>query len=302
VKLLLLGANSQLGRALEDLLSQGNYDFDSVDSHGIDLPRKRDVIKLISRSKPDQVINVASYTNLLKAETDPEAARLCDIINTQGVSILAEVCEKLDIPLLHHSSSYVFDGQKVRPYEEDEATNPVCRYGLSKWYGERAIRDSLEKHTIVRTDWLFSTYRDRFFRLHIENCKENNGETQVMDHRFSPTAAEDAARVFLAITQQIDCEANAWGTYHYSALQPMTEEHFVENLLREASDYDADLKKLEDSITINITAAEPPYIANTTLNPKKLMETFGIKPRSRAADVTRVIRHIYGTPASSKVQ
>lgn len=293
MKLLILGSNSQLGRALEALLGSLGIGFHGVDGREIELPRKQDVIRLISRHKPDQVINVASYTNLVKAENDPEAAALCDIVNTQGVSVLAEVCSQLDIPLLHHSSSYVFDGQKLRPYEEDEATNPVCRYGLSKWYGERAIRDSWEKHVIVRTDWLFSTWRDNFFRQHIEACKANGGVTAVMNHRFSPTPASDAARVFVAIARQVDCQASVWGTYHYSALQPMTEEHFVETVLKEAMKHDPALASLADSISIKLKPVSLPYIANTTLASQKVMDTFGIKPRSRASELVRVIRNIY---------
>jgi dTDP-4-dehydrorhamnose reductase len=294
VKLLLLGSNSQLGRALEALLTSRGINFQSVGSQEVDLPRKQDVIRLISRYKPDQVINAASYTNLVKAEADPEAARLCDIINTQGVSVLAEVCSKLELPLIHHSSSYVFDGLKLRPYEEDEATNPIGRYGQSKWYGERAIRDMLAQHIIVRTDWLISVWRDRFFRQHLEECKATGGKTTVYEHRFSPTPADDVARVFLAIAQQLDCQARVWGTYHYSALQPMSEEHFVETLFKEAAKLDPEIAALSGKIKISTQPVERPYIANTTLNSAKLMDTFGIKPRSRAAEVTRILNNIYG--------
>ena len=294
MRLLVLGASSQLGCELGALLQQRGVDHEVVGSSGTELLKKQNVIRLLGRYKPDQVINVASYSNLSKAESDPEAAEQCDLINTQGVSTLAEVCEKLDIPLIHHSSSYVFDGQKLRPYEEEEQTNPVCRYGLSKWYGERAVRDILKHHVILRTDWMFSIHRNRFFRLHIEACKHNAGKTEVMRHRFSPTPAADVARVMLAIAQQVNCQADAWGTYHYSALQPMSEEHFVETLLREAVRYDPALAKLEAQFEIAVKEVEPPYIPNTTLNCQKIMETFGIKQRSRAAEVTRVLKALYG--------
>ena len=216
------------------------------------------------------------------------------MINAQGVSILAEVCQQLDIPLIHQSTSYVFDGQKLRPYEEDEKTNPVSRYGQSRWYGERSIRETHDKHIILRTDWMFSRHRNRFFKAHIDACKANKGKTEVMNHRFSPTPAEDVARVILAIARQVDCAAEAWGTYHYSSLQPMSEEHFVETILKEASEYDDELAKLDDKFEITINEVEPPYIPNTTVNSQKIMETFGIKQRSRAAAVTYLLKSLYG--------
>ena len=294
MRLLVLGSGSQLGRELAALLKQRGVAHQLVETRELELSRKQDIIRLIARYKPNQVINAASYSNLSKAEEDEEAANLCDLINTEGVSKLAEVCASLDLPLIHHSSSSVFDGEKSRPYEEEDETGPESRYGLSKWYGERAVRDTLDQHVIIRTDWLFSVYRDHFFRLHIDACKENQGHTEVMDHRFSPTSAADAARVFLAVAEQVDCQAKVWGTYHYCALQPMSEAQFVDAFLREAMDYDPVLKKLEDNIEVEVRPVEPPYIANTTLNCQKIMETFGIKQRSRSGEVSRVLKAIYG--------
>src|SRR5690606_35712357 len=136
MKLLVLGANSQLGFALTRLLQTQGVDFQALASTELDLLKQADVVKAVSRISPTQILNVASYSNLERAENDPEAARECDIVNTRCVSTLAEVCRHLNLPLLHHSSSFVFDGQKVHPYTEDDETNPVCRYGMSKWYGE----------------------------------------------------------------------------------------------------------------------------------------------------------------------
>lgn len=294
LKLLLLGTHSQLGQSLSTLLQESAVEHECFAFKQGKLPKRQEVIKAISRFKPGQVVNVASYSNLVAAESDPEAARQCDILNTEVVADLAVTCHKLDIPLLHHSSSYVFDGQKLRPYEEDDETNPVCRYGLSKWYGERAIRDSLEQHIILRTDWMFSPMRQQLFTKHLEACKQSGGRTEVMKHRFSPTPAVDVARVILAVAQQVDCNADVWGTYHYSALQPMSEEHFVENLLKEAAQYDPALAALEDKLEITVRELEPPYIANTTLGCEKIMEVFGIKQRSRAGEVTSILKALCG--------
>lgn len=204
------------------------------------------------------------------------------------------MCKHLNLPLLHHSTSFVFDGQKVHPYSESDETNPVCRYGMSKWYGERAIRDALPLHVILRTDWVFSRDRPNFFQMHIEACKRNHGKLEVMNHRFSPTPAADVARVFLAIARQVDCAAEAWGTYHYCALQAMSQENFVEQFLIEAGKYDPELAEVLPALQVTKLPVQPPYIANTVLSTQRIFETFGIKQRSRAGELTALLQQLYG--------
>lgn len=294
MRLLVLGANSQLGVALTRLLQTQGVEFQALATSELNLLKQADVVKAVIRISPTQIINVATYSNLEKAENDPEAARECDIVNTRGVSTLAEVCKHLNLPLLHHSSSFVFDGQKVHPYAESDETNPACRYGMSKWYGERAIRDALPLHIILRTDWIFSRDRPNFFQTHIEACKRSKGKHEVMNHRFSPTPASDVARVFLAIARQVDCVADVWGTYHYCALQPMSQEHFVEQFLHEAGKYDPELAAVLPQLQITKLPVHKPYIPNTVLSTQRIFETFGIKQRSRAGELTALLQQLYG--------
>ncbi len=294
MKLLVLGANSQLGASLTRLLQRQGMDFQALSTSELNLLKQAEVVKAISRFSPTQIVHVATYSNLEKAENDPEAARECDIVNSRGVSTLAEVCKHLNLPLLHHSTSFVFDGQKVHPYTEEDETNPVCRYGMSKWYGERAIRDALPLHVILRTDWLFSRDRPNFFQLHIETCKRNKGKHEVMNHRFSPTPAGDVARVLLAIARQVDCSADVWGTYHYCALQPMSQEHFVEQFLHEAGKYDPELAAVLPALQLTKLPVQKPYIPNTVLSTQRIFETFGIKQRSRAGELTALLEQLYG--------
>lgn len=293
MKLLVLGASSQLGLELTGLLAGRGIEYTAFASGEINLLKEMDVVRTLTRLAPDQVINAASYSNLEKAETDPEAAEECDQVNTRGVANLAEVCAHLNIPLIHHSTSYIFDGQKKMPYKEEDQPNPVSRYGMSKLFGENAIRETHPRHVIVRTDWMFSVHRNRFLVDHIDSCKRGGGRTQVMDHRFSPTPAEDVARVLLAIALQVDCQAEVWGTYHYCALQPLSEAQFVEYFLREAAGYDKALAQYDGQFKITVVPPEKPYIPNSVLNCHRIMETFGIKQRSRAAGVQKVLENLY---------
>jgi dTDP-4-dehydrorhamnose reductase len=301
VKLLVLGAESQLGTALTRVLQGQGVEHAVLATDELDLLKQMDLLKKVSRCSPTQVIHVTSSVNLVQAENDPDAANSFDVINTRGLSTLAEVCKHLNLPLLHHSSSYVFDGQKVHPYSETDETNPVCRYGQSKWYGERAIRDNLPSHVILRTDWMFSKERNKYFRDHIEACRQHDGKIAVMGNRLSPTPASDIARVLLAIAKQVDCAAEVWGTYHYCALQPMSQDHFVENFLNEAARYDAELAAAIKTLQITKLPVHLPYIPNSALNCQRIFETFGIKQRSRAGELSLLLQDIYGIEPEPEV-
>jgi dTDP-4-dehydrorhamnose reductase len=293
VKLLVVGGNSVVGAALQTLLVERGVEHKILKIDELRFPKKMEVAKAVSQYAPTQLINVASYSNLELAEKDSDAARLCDEQNSLIPAVLAEVCAHLALPLIHHSSSLVFDGQKVHPYSEDDGANPVCRYGRSKWYGERSIRDALPTHIILRTDWVFSEQDAGFFQKHIDTCKEHHGRLEVINHRFSPTPSADVARVLLSIAQQLDCAAEVWGTYHYCSQQPLTQEAFVEQFLQEAGQYDEELQKALTTLQIAKLPVRLPYIANTVLNVQKIFETFGIKARTRNADVTALLRQLY---------
>jgi dTDP-4-dehydrorhamnose reductase len=293
VKLLVLGADSLLGKALVRLLQRQGVAHHGLDKNAFSLLKKMEVVKLFSRHAPTQVIHTAIHTTAEKVESDPDEAERCDIINTRGMSTLAEVCSQLNIPLIHHSGSLVFDGTKTHPYVETDETNPVSRYGKSLWFAERSVRDTLQSHIILRSDWVFSTDNPVFFRRHIEACKQGKGKLEVMNMRFSPTAAPDLARVVLAIANQIDCAAEAWGTYHYCAQQPISQEYFVEHFLQEAANYDPVLEKLLPDLLVTKLPVQLPYIGNTVLGCQLIFETFGIKQRTRSSELLALIQMLY---------
>lgn len=302
MKLLIVGGESLTGQALQSLLAEQTVQnpleakiaCKVLNAGAINLLQKMEVAKAFSQFAPTLVINVASYSNLELSERDADAARLCDEQNSLVPAVLAEVCAHLNLPLIQHSSSFVFDGLKLHPYSEEDAANPACRYGRSKWYGERAIRNALPAHFILRTDWVFSPQHPAFFLRQIARCKEQGGRVDVLNHRFSPTPAADVARVLLAVARQIDCAAEVWGTYHYVAQQPLSQEAFVEQVLHEAAKYDPSLAAILPQLQFTKLPAQLPYISNSVLNGQKLFETFGIKARARNASVSALIRQIYG--------
>ncbi|MDG2174744.1 MAG: sugar nucleotide-binding protein [Gammaproteobacteria bacterium] len=302
MKLLIYGSNSQTGLELTCLLDTYGVDYVSLATDELDVLNAKDIIGAVGKVNPTQLINVSTYANLQNVESDPEAAKTCELINTDGVASLGRICEQLGIPIIHHSSSYVFDGKQKGTYTEEDKVNPQGRYGKSKWYGERALKEEAKRHIILRTDWLFSSHRHQYFERVIAECKVNKGKVRVVDNRFSPTHAYEVARAIYAIVKQIDCNADVWGTYHYNAMQPVNQGQFVQHLLEEAAKLDKALDKLLPSLDIELLPVELPYIKNSALNCEKLMATFGIKQRARAIGIKSVLDELYGVkkPAARK--
>jgi dTDP-4-dehydrorhamnose reductase len=306
VNLLILGADSPVGQALVEALVREDQVHTALATEEFLSLQKPELVKTLSRLNPTQVIYVASFDDIAAAESDADAARRCDQVNTLGAAEVAEVCQKLQVPLLHHSSSQVFDGRKVHPYREEDETNPQSRYGQSKLGAERAIRELLPTHVILRTDWVFDTSKSGYFENLLTSVRQNEGKLVVRNQRFCPTPSADVARVLLGITRQVDCQAEVWGVYHYCALQPVAQETFVEQVIQEAAKYDPELSALLPQLQISKEAVEAPWIANSVVGTQKIFETFGIKQRSRAAALTAVLQKLCNytppeTPATAEV-
>lgn len=298
---LILGADSPVGQALAGALAREEQAHMALDTEAfLSLP-KAELIKTLTRLNPSQVLYTATYDDLLAAETSEDAARLCDKVNAQGVAEVAEVCQKLQVPLLYHSSSHVFDGRKVHPYREEDETNPQSRHGQSKLGGERAMRELLPTHVILRTDWVFDA-KTPYFADVLERFRRGQGQLTVRAQRFCPTPTADVARVLLGIARQVDCSAEVWGTYHYCALQPLAQETFIELMLQEVAKYDVEVAALLPKLQITKEPAEKPWIANSALGVQKVFETFGIKQRTRVGAVNAVLQQLCNyVPAETPV-
>jgi dTDP-4-dehydrorhamnose reductase len=308
VKLLVVGAESLVGIALEVLLAglKVQYGIESctLSVPAVNLLKKAEVEAAVRRLAPTLIINVAAYNTIdgiELAEHDALAAQCCHEQNALIPAILAEVASDVGVPLIHHSSSLVFDGTKLHPYSEDDLVAPLSCYARAKWEGEQAIRNVLAEHIILRTDWVFSVEHSQFFQSHIEACKKHRGQLAVIQSRFSPTPASDVARVLVGIAQQLDCGAEGWGTYHYCAQQPLSHEAFIEQVLQEAARYDDALAQALPKLQIAKQPVVLPYIANSVLNGKKLFETFGVKARSRNAELSAAVRALYKLPPVSAI-
>jgi len=210
VRILLTGSTGQIGGDLADLLS--THDVIKPTRAQLDLADPvalRDVVRSV---QPDLIINPAAYTAVDRAEQEPELARR---INALAPEILATEAKRLDIPLIHFSTDYVFDGSAASPYSEDAAPHPMNVYGATKLDGERAVATSGCVHVILRTSWVYSR-RGRNFLLTIERlARERPRLTIVADQHGTPNWSRELAlaAVRLATLTREEIAAKS-GLYH----------------------------------------------------------------------------------------
>jgi dTDP-4-dehydrorhamnose reductase len=181
----------------------------------LDLAQPDQIRRQVQNVRPDLIINAAAHTAVDLAESEPQKAFA---INSVAPGILAEEALALDIPLIHYSTDYVFDGMKAGPYTEDDAPNPLGVYGKSKLAGEQAIRDVQGKYLILRTSWVYSTH-GRNFLLTMQRLLQEKPELRVVaDQIGAPTWAGTIANSTLALIERWQAnEVANWGTYHLTA-------------------------------------------------------------------------------------
>ncbi len=206
MKILLTGASGQLGRALQTALTK--HEVLACDHQRLDITNLSAVQQAVQAARPHIVINTAAFTAVDQAESEPDAAFRA---NALGPRNLAVATAAVQIPLLHISTDYVFDGTATRPYHEFDRPHPQSIYGASKFAGEEAVQALNPRHYIVRTAWLYHTVGKNFLytmlRLAQQDQKQERGV--VSDQYGSPTYAPHLAQ---RIAELMTTEA--YGLYH----------------------------------------------------------------------------------------
>ena len=212
-RLLVTGANGQLGR---ELMRRGAPRGFAVVGRGrseLDITDGTAVARAIDESAADLVVNAAAYTAVDQAEGEPDKAFA---VNAEAPRLLAKACAARGLPLIHVSTDYVFDGAKAQGYVEDDPVVPLGVYGASKEAGERAIREELPAHVILRTAWVYSAHSRNFVLTMLQLAAKQDVLRVVGDQRGSPTAAGDLAEAILTIAGRLDGTSGQHGTFHFA--------------------------------------------------------------------------------------
>ncbi len=236
----IIGDQGMLGKELCEVLKESNVPFAGTDKDVSIL--KPDALKHFAfELKPDWIINCSGYTDVDKAETDKDTAFA---INAEGVKNIALAAKELDIPLVHISTDYVFDGTSSIPLSEDAPVLPLGVYGKSKLDGENWIRKLHNKHFIIRTAWLYGQYGPNFVYTMLKLMNSRESIKVVNDQHGSPTWTKDLAEFILHLVVN---NSQSFGTYHFSGEGECTWFDFANEIYKKGRD----LGLIKSECTIN---------------------------------------------------
>ncbi len=294
MKILLLGANGQVGNELQrTLLVFG--ELKSCTRVQANLEDIQGIRSLIQDYQPDVIVNAAAYTAVDQAESDKDKAEL---VNATAVGVLAQEAKDLDAWLVHYSTDYVFDGEKLDAYVESDTTNPINVYGSTKCKGEELIASSGCKYLIFRTSWVYGFHGNNFAKTMVRLFQEKDELSVVNDQIGVPTSAELIADVTSAcLIQALQKNTDLSGVYHLAPNGNTSWYGFAQHLFEKGQSIVDGLSS--HSIDLNpIATSQYPTPAkrpeNSLLNTDKIKQAFGVFMPPWQVHVDRFLNQAYG--------
>lgn len=289
MRLLLLGGGSALGQSLIRQGAEEGISFlaPRPPESGWDAAS---LTQLLDETRPDVVVNLAYYFDWFQSDSVSDARFA---FQQRAVERLAGLCDHLDAILLQPSSYRVFDGARATAYSEKDEPDPRGRRGQALLRIEQGVRAMCPRHVLLRFGWLLDESPggslDRFLRRSVDVTQMRFAD----DRRGNPTPVDDAARVMLAVLKQLDCLAPLWGTYHYGGHEATTQLVLAESILTEARSLSTlKVEQLDSQAHAERADAEdePQY---AVLACKKILHTFGVKPRAWRSGLRSLIDRYY---------
>lgn len=291
MRLLILGSNGQVGHCLVEKASNKGFDFCSTNSCQLDITDYSKVAETFNSVSPTIVVNATAYTNVEKAEEEQDKAFK---VNSLAVGNLAKLCAERDVPFIHISTDYVFDGTKDGYYREDDAVNPINVYGKSKLSGELAIANNSSKFIILRTSWVFGRHGKNFVKTMINLFKSKSVLTVVNDQVGGPTYAGDIASSILAIAENLagTPDFSEWGVYNYSGKDDVSWYDFAKSIYLACKNDNMEVNDLDiravSASDFKTKAIRP---QNSKLCLDKIKSVFGIKESDWRREINDNIRY-----------
>ena len=266
MKILITGVNGQVGHALMRELN--DHELIGLTRQDCDLTNPDQIKEVIDHYQPELIINPAAYTKVDQAEDEPELAFQ---INRDAPKVMAEKAREYNIPLIHFSTDYVFDGEKKMAYEEDDPVNPIGVYGKSKLAGENAVHEVGGKFFIFRTSWVYSNFGQNFY-LTIKKLLQEKDELKIVnDQKGIPTLNLFIAKQINKIIPKLQ-KTNS-GIFHLVPCGYCSWYEFAINIYNYSEIEKNRLILPIISKEFKQTAIRP---KNSTLNNSKIIKTFNL--------------------------
>lgn len=248
------------------------------------------IVAAIVGARPDVVVSAAAYTQVDKAESDPE---LAFAVNEGGPRSLAIAARELGVPLVHLSTDYVFDGQKASPYVEDDPTGPTSVYGASKLAGEQAVLAEHGNSAVLRTAWVYSPFGSNFVKTMLRLASERDEVAVVGDQRGNPTSALDIADGVLAVAANLDAseEPAQRGIFHMTAAGEASWAEFAEAVFASSAKAGGPSARVKHISSADYpTAAKRP--GNSRLDCGKLARAHAVRLPDWQGSMTSVVARL----------
>jgi len=274
MKILVTGKNGQLGRSIQNLISNFNcHEFILVGREELDLSSSEGISKYFgTHSYFDVIVNCAAYTAVDRAEDETD---LADKINHQAVKKLAEFANSKNAKFIHISTDYVFDGKNESLYLESDNPNPINVYGKTKLLGEKTVLETMPNNAlIIRTSWVYSEFGNNFVKTMLKLGYEKNEINVVSDQIGSPTYAIDLARAILHIISNDNFSKKSFPTeiFHFSNMGETSWSDFAKEIFK-VSNLNCKVTPI-DSEQYPTPAIRP---QNTTLSKEKITNHFRLQ-------------------------
>lgn len=256
------------------------------------------IISTIASARPDVIVSAAAFTQVDKAESDPDVAFA---VNENGPRAVAVAAHQCGVPLIHISTDYVFDGTKDCPYVEEDLTRPTSVYGASKLAGEQAVLAEHGNAAVLRTAWVYSPFGKNFVKTMLRLAGDRDEIGVVADQRGNPTSALDIADGVLAVAGNL-CRSNEpahRGIFHMAAAGEASWAEFAEAIFRASAEDGGPSARVKHIRTSDYpTAAIRP--ASSRLDSRKLERTHGVRLPDWHSSVKHVVSRLLQPAASGE--
>ena len=291
MRIAVTGREGQVVRSLMERGAAAGHDIVPLARPELDLSGPSEAIaEAIRKAAPDVVVSAAAYTAVDKAEQEPD---LVHAVNEDGARAVALAARELDVPVIHLSTDYVFDGAKSGPYAESDETGPTGVYGATKLAGEQAVVAAQPDSAILRTAWVYSPFGANFVKTMLRLAGDRDELGVVGDQRGNPTSALDIADGILAVATNLRDRADPAlrGIFHMTAAGDASWAEFAQAIFADSARFGGPSARVKAITTADYpTPAKRP--ANSRLDSSKLDRAHGVRLPDWRESLPKVVRRL----------